>query len=93
MRLVVAVAVTISLGISAAYAEEGFTTEKTSLRKGPGGSFPLVATIPKFDDVDMRSCASGWCKVRWKGKSGYAKSAHLITYDEACLFDDDDLFC
>lgn len=57
------------------------TRDNTKVRKGPGGSWKVLATIPPQTVVNVSGCSSGWtnkwCKVRYEGKSGYVDGAYL----------------
>lgn len=54
-----------------------FTTSNVNLRAGASAQTPKLATLPVKTRVTLTSCAAGWCRVTWQGKSGYLAQAYL----------------
>lgn len=53
------------------------TTTNLNLRSGPSAQTAKVATLPAGTRVNLMSCARGWCKVEWNGRSGYVSQKYL----------------
>ncbi|WP_083939304.1 SH3 domain-containing protein [Deinococcus apachensis] len=47
------------------------------MRAGPSAKSAKVATLPSGTAVRLLSCASGWCRMQWNGRSGYASQEYL----------------
>lgn len=78
------------LPVVPAWAAKGYTYERTALRAGPGAKHKVIAQIPEGDEIDMRDCKNGWCRVKWNGKSGYARYDSIDyedDYADCVLFD------
>ena len=46
-----------------------------NMRAEPGGD--VLARVPLGDTVSVLAEAAGWCKVQWKGKTGYMQTGFL----------------
>lgn len=53
-----------------------------NLRMRPDKSSLKIGEIPVGEDVTVTEEADGWCKVRWKGLSGYMMRDFLLADDE-----------
>lgn len=53
-----------------------------NLRMRPDKSSLKIGEIPVGEDVTVTEEADGWCKVRWKGLSGYMMREFLLADDE-----------
>lgn len=64
----------ICLVLSAAPAagSAAYVTATLNLRAEAGTSSAILARIPAGSAVNATDCADGWCKVAWRGRSGYA---------------------
>jgi len=47
------------------------------MRVAPSTSSALVGTIPRGRLVSVGTCSSGWCEVRYAGRSGYSSARYL----------------
>lgn len=63
----------------AAAADHGYVTANLNLRAGPGGNYPVVATMQAGSGVTIYGCLSGWtwCDVDWRGYRGWAAGSYL----------------
>ena len=61
----------------AAVAAPGLATTDVNVRQGPGTNFPVVTTIRGGSNVDVRSCDSGWCAVRFGPYAGFVNASYL----------------
>lgn len=87
--IVIAWAAVFAAGaITPSLAKEGYSYERTALRKSPNSNASLLAWIPEGAKIDMSNCKDGWCKVRWGGKSGYARYSSIDYTDdyEDCVY-------
>ena len=82
MRKAIVVLAALCLTVAQAIASTCYTLERTALRSGPSNKHKLIAHIPADAEVVMSACEGGWCKVRWNGKSGYARHSSLIDEDD-----------
>jgi hypothetical protein len=53
------------------------TTTGLNLRTGPGVRYPVLATMPAGEIVDLRGCEGVWCVVAYRGALGWASGRHL----------------
>ena len=91
MKAGIVFALSVALFATSAFADVGYTYERTALRSGPGSNYKLLANIPAHTKIDMRECKAGWCRVRWNGKAGYARYASIDyedDYDDCMDFGD-----
>ena len=67
------------LGAAAALAAPAMATRPLYLHTGPGFAYPVEATMPAGDFVDVAGCTHGyrWCRVNWRGYDGWVVSDHL----------------
>jgi uncharacterized protein YraI len=54
--------------------QQVITLAAVNLRKTPGSSGAVVTVIPKGTLLNLNGCISSWCKVSFKGYSGYLNS-------------------
>lgn len=52
-------------------------TNDLHLRSGPGLGNPVIAAMPAGTRVNVGRCANNWCRVGWRGRSGYASANYL----------------
>ena len=48
-----------------------------NLRAGPGTNYPVVATMPAGAHVNVRNCTGSWCRVSFRGETGWASASYL----------------
>lgn len=68
------------LGFAAPLAGQGTTryaTTQVRLRAEPGMQGAALATIPRGATVTVGPCAADWCRVAYRGRSGYAAERYL----------------
>jgi hypothetical protein len=53
------------------------TIRETNLRKAPTKDSEILMLIPKETTVAVGVCRSGWCRVSWNGKGGYAIARNI----------------
>lgn len=61
----------------AAHAEDAVTTAPLNVRAGPGTAYAALAALPPGTPVDVETCSSGWCRVRFRGGVGYVSQTYL----------------
>lgn len=66
-----------ALGLAAAPAAAEVVTHALNLRSGPGLGHPVIAAMPAGARVDAGSCSGSWCRVTWRGRSGWASARYL----------------
>lgn len=74
-RKLLIAAATLVLGTGVASA--AVTRSDLNMRSGPGTDTSVVAVIPGGASVSVLRCASGWCRVRYAGRVGYASEQYL----------------
>ncbi len=55
------------------------TANNLNLRAGPGAGYGVLARMPHGAGVQMLDCKDDWCRIRYRGLTGYAASGHLDT--------------
>jgi uncharacterized protein YraI len=69
---------TLLAAMSAIAAAKPVTlSAETNLRKAPGTKSEAIGLMPKGTEVEVGECDSGWCKVTWDGREGYAIARNL----------------
>lgn len=59
------------------------TTTALNMRIGPGTGYGRVGSMPKGAVVSFSEIRSGWYKVNYNGKTGYASGRYLISMSPA----------
>jgi uncharacterized protein YraI len=80
MRSSLGIAVALAalvLNAGGALARVGTTTTDLGLRAAPSSNTELLLTMPAGAKVYVGACSGAWCKVSWKGYSGYAIKSGL----------------
>uniref|UniRef100_UPI0025F216E3 SH3 domain-containing protein n=1 Tax=Phreatobacter sp. TaxID=1966341 RepID=UPI0025F216E3 len=70
--------------VGAALAQDAVTTGAVNLRAGPGTQFPRVTTLPAGAGVDITSCSGAWCRVVYRGITGFV-SRNLLDEDSVVV--------
>jgi len=65
------------IAAGAATAAPGLATTDVNVRQGPGMNFPVVTTIRGGSNLDVQSCNTGWCAVRFGPYAGFVKATYL----------------
>ena len=60
-----------------ASAAPALVTGDVNLRSGPGTHFGVLTVLPGGATVNVVGCASGWCRIAWRGGYGFASSGYL----------------
>lgn len=68
-----------ALALSSATATAATVTTDLNLRRGPGTGYHVITSLPAGARVDVGRCTGRWCKVGWRGHSGYASAAYIST--------------
>lgn len=70
----------ILLGSAAiASAAPASVTSDLNMRAGPGTGYGVVTVLPAGAVVDVIGCTGSWCRVSWRGISGYASASYLAS--------------
>jgi len=81
MKIFYALTLLLSIGFAApAHAETAMVMENIYLRAGPNKTYPVVASISKYERVELRGCERdlGWCEIRTiENDYGWVKSSYL----------------
>jgi hypothetical protein len=48
-----------------------------NVRSGPGTEYRVVGVLPGGAPVDVGPCNGGWCRVNYRGISGFASASYL----------------
>ncbi len=85
----VAVAISLAMATTSAYAASAMVTTDLNLRAGPGTGYARIAAMPGGSIVDVRGCTRGysWCRVYWRGYEGWAASSYLARRSGGGSFD------
>lgn len=78
MKLIALAAGALMVSAGAASAAPGRTTTDLHLRNGPGTGYEVITTMPEGARVNIRNCTGSWCRVNFRGTSGWA-SANLLS--------------
>jgi uncharacterized protein YraI len=66
--------------VGTALAQDAVTTADVNMRAGPGTQFQRLATLPAGTGVDIASCTGAWCRVVYRGITGFV-SRNLLDED------------
>lgn len=62
----------------AASAATGTATTALNVRSGPGGSYPVIDTLPAGEIVNLLDCTGGWCEISMGADgTGFASESFL----------------
>src|SRR5262245_23431286 len=61
-----------------ALARVGTITTELGLRAAPSPNTELLLTMPAGATAQVGACSGSWCRVSWKGYSGYAVKSGLV---------------
>lgn len=81
--LVTTLAFAASAGL--ALAQPAVVKYDTKVRHFAGNGAPVVDIVYGGDDVNVKKCKSGWCRISYDGMTGWVKQKTLAFYD----YDDD----
>lgn len=65
------------LSTGAALAVPATAQNDLNVRSGPGTQYPVVGSIQAGETVDAGGCTGSWCRVSFRGGSGYASRNYL----------------
>ena len=60
-----------------AAASASYTTGSVNLRSGPGTNYRVIASAPPGAYVAVRSCVPRWCRVSYRGITGWMSSGYI----------------
>ncbi len=66
----------LSAGLASA-APAVISATSLNLRAGPGAEHRIVANMPRGARVEIVNCGPDWCRLRFRGFSGFALATHL----------------
>lgn len=66
-----------SAGLAA--AAPATATSNLNLRAGPGTGYGVVTVLPAGATVNTLGCTGSWCRVSYRGVTGYASASYLGT--------------
>jgi uncharacterized protein YgiM (DUF1202 family) len=76
-----AVALCLLLGFATPLAGQSHTRYATTalrLRAQPTTQAATLRTLPRGAAVAVSTCAGNWCRVEYRGRSGYAAEGYLV---------------
>jgi hypothetical protein len=80
MRMkLVALAAGAALMAGTGIASAATVTGDLNLRAGPGTNYPVIDTMPAGAHVSIRNCTGGWCRVAFRGQTGWASDNFLAS--------------
>jgi hypothetical protein len=62
----------------AALAIQGKITTDLPLRAAPSNNSELLLTMPAGSTVSVARCSGRWCRITWKGYTGYTLKSGLV---------------
>lgn len=74
-RLGLAAATCLIGGAAFAYPAE--VSRDLNLRAGPGTNYQVLTTMPGGAVVEVEGCRSGWCRLDYRGREGWASARYL----------------
>jgi uncharacterized protein YraI len=77
----VLVALSLLFGLAAPLASQTqtrYTATALRLRTQPTTQAAILRTLPAGTAVSVRSCAANWCRLEYRGRSGYAAQRYLV---------------
>lgn len=87
--LTAALSAALLLGSTAAsLAITAVATGDVNVRRGPGTGYAVVDQLYEGEDVDVRGCSGGWCRIEHAGPDGWV-SARYLTRDTGFYGEDD----
>lgn len=72
-----ALATGVALLAATGAASAATVTNDLNLRAGPGTDYPVIDTMPGGSHVSIRNCTGSWCRVNFRGQSGWASAGYL----------------
>lgn len=66
-----------ALLISGTAASAAVVTNPLHLRAGPGTHYQVIDTMPQGARVAIRNCTGSWCRVNFRGETGWASASYL----------------
>jgi len=54
-----------------AFAEPAMTETPSVMRRAPLAAAHAVQRVPAHAQIDLGSCAAGWCEASWRDRAGY----------------------
>ena len=58
-------------------AHAATVTTDLNLRAGPGTDYPVIDAMPAGAHVNISNCTGSWCRVSFRGESGWASASYL----------------
>ncbi len=55
----------------------GVATAALNIRSGPGTSYGIIGSIPRYKEAEIISTENGWAKVKYSGVEGYSSMSYL----------------
>ena len=81
MRRIVGLCVGLSVSVTLvapAMAELAMTGGPVVMRAAPTRKAGVVQRIPGSAEIELISCARGWCHASWRGRFGYIPSEAVV---------------
>ncbi len=78
------------MGTAAAFAASAEATSPVNVRSGPGTSYSVVDQLYAGENVDVRACQGGWCRITHSGPDGWVSANYLTRGGD--YYDDDDYY-
>ena len=77
-QLIAAAVLAVGLIVPAAALAAGSrTTAPVNLSVGPGKKYQALIAVPVGAPVHVENCGDGWCRVFWRGRSGWVAAGFL----------------
>jgi uncharacterized protein YraI len=77
----VVLAISLLFGLAAPLAgqtQARYTTAALRLRAQPTTQAAILRTLPQGAAVSVSTCAATWCRVEYRGRSGYVAQRYLV---------------
>jgi uncharacterized protein YraI len=80
MRFVLPIFAAVLVSTAAAEAATAYTTERLTLRAGPGGDYPRIDSVSRNTRVTVHGCVNGfnWCDISRGRMRGWVDGDELV---------------
>jgi uncharacterized protein YraI len=72
----------VVLSAGASFADPAVVQTELKLRGGPGPNYPVIAMMPAGAEVNVHRCNGDWCRLTFRGASGYGHRGYLTMKSE-----------
>jgi uncharacterized protein YraI len=77
MKRLLAAAAILVLSTGFAAALTAVAESDVNVRSGPGTAYQVIGLLPEGSAVEVAGCGDGWCRVSFRGGSGFVSARYL----------------